>query len=206
MFNGCSKLVSIDLSNFIFSNAKSFNNFFSDCIILKNITFRIGEKATKVEEYEAMFLNCINLSSIDLSGFSFVNAKYLNWMFFNCSNLEELILPKDEIATNIEDLSFMFGVCLKLKYIDMSGISLKNAKYLQYIFFGCLELESITLANDEEINNIENIAFAFANCFNLKEINLSKFNLEKIYDLSYLFYSCHNLEHVELPYIKAKYY
>ena len=162
MFNGCSKLVSIDLSNISFINAKTMNNFFSDCI---NLTFPIGEKATKVEEYEQMFLNCINLISIDLSNFSFISAKTLSWMFFNCSNLQELILPKDEIATNIEDLSFMFGACFNLKYIDMSGISLKNAKNLLYIFFSCIELESITFTNDEEINNIEYLAYAFANCF-----------------------------------------
>ena len=204
MFNNCSKLSSIDLSNISLKNAKKMKFFLSDCINLKNINFPIDGKANKVEEYTGMFYNCINLVSIDMSNFSFVNTKSLSFMFFNCINLEQIILPKDEIATNIEDLYFTFAVCFKLKYIDLSSISLKKVKRLQYTFFSCLNLESIIFGDDdEEINNIEQISYCFANCYNLKEINLSKFNLEKINDLSYLFYSCYNLESLTLPYIKA---
>ena len=203
MFYGCSKLTSIDLSNISFVNAKKLNYIFNGCVNLKTLIFPTGEKATKVESYERMFLNCINLISLDLTTFSFINSKSLNLMFFNCSNLETLILPKDEIATNIEDLSYMFGVCFKLKSIDMSGISLKNVKNMMYTFFGCIDLETITFANDDEINNIEKISYAFANCHKLKSINLSNFNLEKVTDLSFLFYSCFSLETLILPYEKV---
>jgi len=59
------------------------------------------------------------------------------------SNLENLISPKNEIAINIEDISFMFFACSKLNIIDVSGISLTNIKDISYIFFNCPNLENI---------------------------------------------------------------
>ena len=101
---------------------------FFNCSSLIYIKFPTEEKETKIEDFQEMFSQCQNLRAIDLSNFSFEKAKNLNRMFFNCSNLENLILPKNEIAINIEDISFMFSGCNKLKIIDLSGISLRNIK------------------------------------------------------------------------------
>jgi len=199
MFFDCGKLKSVDLSFVSFINAQKLSFMFFNCSSLLDIKFPIEEKSTKIEDFQYMFFSCQSLISIDLSNFSFENAKNLNSMFFFCSNLENLILPKNEIATNVEDISFMFSACNKLRIIDLSGISLRNIYDMSYIFSYCTNLENIIFANDEPINKIEEISYAFSNCYNLKSIDLSKFNLNLVTSFEYLFYSCSSLETIVLP-------
>ena len=199
MFYGCSKLTSIDLSNISFINIQRLSYMFFNCSNLIDIKFPIEEKAKKIEDFQYMFSYCKSLTSIDLSNFSFVNTKNLNSMFIFCSNLKNLILPKNEIATYVENISFMFSGCYKLEIIDLSGISLINVKDISYIFSNCTNLESIKFANDESINKIEKMSYAFYNCYKLKSIDLSKFNINLVTSLDSLFYSCLSLETIILP-------
>ena len=200
MFYGCWSLKEIDLSNIDFANAKKLSYMFYQCKSLENIQLHTSVKATKVENYQSMFLYCENLKTIDLSNFSFTRAKDLSAMFLYCSNLETLILPKDELATNVEDISYMFAICFKIKRIDLSGISFTKIKDMSYLFSNCISLETIIYPDDIETSyNIENIAYLYANCHQLTTIDLSKFNFEKVEDLSYLFFSCINLENIIPP-------
>ena len=202
MFHGCEKLTSIDLSNISLVNAKQLSYMFYGCYNLTYLNFPKGEKATKIENFQNMFLFCESLISLDLSDFSFSNAKDLSGMFFYCSSLETLILPKNEIATKVEDISYMFAICFKLKTIDLSGISFAKIRNMNYLFSNCINLEKIIFPNDEEINNIEYFIYVFSNCHKLTSIDLSKFNLEKVKDLSYLFFSCIMLETIKFPTVK----
>jgi len=42
------------------------------------------------------------------------------------------------------------------------------------------------------------MCFAFYNCYNLKNINLSSLNTENVTNMSFLFYNCQNLENINL--------
>ena len=93
----------------------------------------------------------------------------------------------------------MFAICFNLKSIDLSGISFKNIKEMDYLFSNCINLETIIFPNDDEYSNIESFSYVFANCHKLITIDLTKFNLEKVTDISYLFFSCINLENIIFP-------
>ena len=199
MFYNCRKLKSIDLSNISFINTEKLSYMFFNCSNLIDIKFPIEEKVTKIEDFQYMFSYCNNLTSIDLSNFSFIKAKDLSGLFLYCSNLENLILPKNEIATNVENISFMFSGSNKLDIIDLSGISLTNIKDISYIFSHCTNLENVIFANDELITKIEKMSYAFYNCYKLKSIDLSNFNLNLVTNLEYMFDSCSSLETIKLP-------
>ena len=199
MFSHAESLTYIDLSGINFLNAKDLSYMFYGCSNLKTLILPSNEKASNVVDFSYMFYDCRKLTSIDLSNFSFVKTKNLSNMFFFCSNLENLILPKNEIATYVENISFMFSDCYKLEIIDLSGISLTNIKDISYLFSNCTNLESIIFANDEPINKIEKMSYAFYNCYKLKSIDLSKFNINLVTNLEYMFDSCSSLETIKLP-------
>ena len=68
-----------------------------------------------------------------------------------------------------------------------------------FTFSFSINLESIIFTNDESINKIEQMSYAFYNCSKLKSIDLYKFNINLVTNLEYLFYSCSSLETIKLP-------
>ena len=139
------------------------------------------------------------MKSIDLSKFNLNLVIDLDYLFYSCSSLETIKFPEQKIY-NVESLFHTFDNCTKLRTIDLSWISLINIKDISYIFSNCTNLENIIFANDEPINKIEQISsYAFSNCYKLKSIDLSKFNLNLVTSLDSLFYSCSSLETIKLP-------
>ena len=96
MFQDCTQLTSIDLSNFNFCNVGLFNNMFSGC---KNLEFFILPKNIPINciniedaDFSEMFSNCSSLTSIDLSDIIFNGKDDIDDKFTNCDNIESLKL------------------------------------------------------------------------------------------------------------------
>ena len=201
LFQGCIHLTSVDLSNFNFSNAKSFSRMFRGDKNLEIINFPKNINISLVEDFTDMFEDCSKLKSIDLSNFNFNNAKQIIGMFNGCSNLEKLILPNKEFLNLrfINDFSNLFLGCSKLKSVDLSNINANNITSLAYMFDGCSNLMSIDLSKFK-FNNIKYLKRMFFGCENL---NLIKWPTELIFsqieDFSEMFSNCYNLISITLP-------
>jgi surface protein len=106
MFSWCSNLVSINLSNFITTNAEDMSYLFSDCKVLSNLDIS-SFNTMNVIKMEFMFNNCKNLISLNLSNFNISKAN-ITKMFYNCSNLQYIHLKTAKIKdlTNQNTLSF----------------------------------------------------------------------------------------------------
>ena len=83
MFNGCSRLTSLDLSHF---------------------------NTEKVIEMYAMFASCYSLSSLDLSDFNTCNVTDMSNMFYQCMSLTSLDLSSFNTA-NVTNMIYMFNSC-----------------------------------------------------------------------------------------------
>ena len=91
MFQGCSSLASVDLSNF--NTEKTYGLY-------------------------GMFKNCSSLTSLDLSSFNTASFTYLSSMFENCSNLVTITVADDWDVTHVNSDSYysrdMFYHCYNL--------------------------------------------------------------------------------------------
>ena len=199
IFSGCKSLISLDLSYFSLKKVRNFSYTFNGCKSLTSIKFPTNEKASDIQQIKYMFAGCNKLTSIDLSGFSFVNLLSLNSMFFDCSQLETLILPQNEMASNIQDFSYMFYGCSKLTEIDLSCIDFVNAKNLQHMFHECRGLKNINFYTSAKAKKIEKIQSMFYYCENLSSVDLSNFSFSQTIELTAMFFYCINLETVILP-------
>ena len=74
MFNGCKKLVTIDLSSF---NAES------------------------ITDLSGMFNTCTSLTSLDFSNFNTLNNTYLDYFCSNCSSLKTIIFPPSFVTNKV---------------------------------------------------------------------------------------------------------
>jgi len=101
MFNGCSSLTSLNLSNFKTENVKDMNG---------------------------MFYGCKSLTSLDLSNFKTENVKDMSYMFNGCNSLQTIYCNNTWTWSNSWD---MFSGCTKLQGAvpydrSKTGVSMAN--------------------------------------------------------------------------------
>ena len=79
---------------------------------------------------------------------------------------------------NIDNMSFMFSKCHKLREIKGINQFITNkVTNMQQMFNECSELESLNLSNFDT-SNVTNMAWMFEKCNKLKYLNLSNFSIK----------------------------
>ena len=86
MFEGCSRLSSLDLSGLDTSNVTDMSSMFGECRSLKSLDLS-GLDTSNVARMFGMFKGCSRLSSLDLSGLGTSSVEDMFGMFDDCSGL-----------------------------------------------------------------------------------------------------------------------
>ena len=124
MFNKCSSLKEIDLSNFHTDNVCNMDSMFSGCPFEK----------------------------INLSNFITDNVKSLEGMFSSCSSLKEINLSKFN-TSKVSSMAWMFSGCISLKEIDISYFNCNNLGRVSFMFSNCTGLKNIVFNSNFNIND-----------------------------------------------------
>ena len=219
-FHGCKYLTSISGLKINSPNIKYLNGIFEDCSSLRDISAISNWNTKNVINIEKIFKSCTKLSMIpelnwdtsnvinmsrifegcsslkDISGISNINTKkvkYLNNLFYKCTNL--ISIPKmNWDTTNVIDMREAFSECTLLK--DISGISnfnTINLKFVNLMFYGCINLIELPLLNWNTIN-ILNMSGLFGQCKELNSIKgISKWNTINVRSMHSMFFECEKL-------------
>ena len=89
MFYNCSKITSLDLSNFNTENVENMRYMFDYCSSLSSLNIS-NFNTENVTDMHGMFGACQNISSLDLSNFNTKNVTNMGWMFKDCLRLTNL--------------------------------------------------------------------------------------------------------------------
>ena len=114
MFYGCQKLSSLDLSKFNTEKVTDMGNMFNGCSALTSLDLS-NFNTEKVKSMMGMFFSCSALTSLDLSNFNTANVMEMDNMFNACSALTTIYAGDKFVTTKVEDSSYMFSGCTKLK-------------------------------------------------------------------------------------------
>ena len=98
IFQGCSDLISLDLTNFDTTNITSMGWMFNKCHKLKEIKGLNKFNTSKVNNMRCMFQECNEIEYLDLSNFDTSNVTDMGWMFWGCNNLKSLNLLNFELS------------------------------------------------------------------------------------------------------------
>ena len=126
MFWGCSALTSLDLSKFNTEKVTDMSDMFYGCQKLSSLDLS-NFNTENVENMMGMFFSCSALTSLDLSNFNTKKVRYMNSMFNACSALTTIYAGDKFVTTKVENGSYMFSDCTKLKGYDSSMIDHKKA-------------------------------------------------------------------------------
>ena len=177
MFDGCEKLISLDVSHFDTSNVTNMSCMFRNCENLTSLDVS-GFDTSKVTNMSLMFSECKNLTSLDVSNFNTENVTNMRYMFEYCKNLTSLNLSgwNTENVTNMED---MFKSCYNLTSLYVSEWNTKNVTNMEELFCSCQKLTSLDISgwNTENVTDMRSM---FSYCYELKSITAPSTVQEKI--------------------------
>ena len=187
MFFACSKLTSLDVTNFNTENVKNMVRMFYNCSTLTSLDvtkFNTGN----VTDMGYMFYNCSKLTSLDVTKFNTAKVTDMSNMFVNCSKLTSLDVTKFNTG-NVTDMGYMFYNCSALTSLDVTNFNTMNVTNMSFMFYGCSSLTSldVTKFNTEKVTNMNRM---FYNCSKLTSLDVTNFNTENVTNMSYMFSSC----------------
>ena len=168
MFNKCRKLLEI----------KGINNF----------------NTNNVANMRAMFGNCNELKSLDLSNFNTIKVQNMHKMFDECFELEYLDLSNFN-TSNVTNMSFMFNKCYKLKEIKgINNFNYEKVININEMFSDCHELKNNngliaslnkSVLNLEPVNQVKTLITVYFNSSDQHIMNfpLSCYNTDSFSEL-----------------------
>ena len=144
MFYNCSKVTTLDVSNF---NTSLVTNMYS------------------------MFSGCSKLTSLDLSNFDTSSVTEMHWMFYGCSSLESLNTSTWD-TSKVTNMMYMFYFgysSIKLKTLDISNFTVGSttevgnmfSSYMTQIYYDSSKFHETPLAT--VMNQYKNITFTDVN-------------------------------------------
>ena len=195
LFNNCTRLKTIDLSNFNTSNVKNMWGMFMNCTSVENLDVSTFD-TSNVETMLGMFANCQKLKSLNLNNFNTSRVTGMYNMFVGCKELRELDLSNFD-TSKVTTMMWMFSGCEKLQKVDMSSFDTSNVTTMRAMFSGCKLLQNIDLSNfnTSKVTNMESM---FLDCSSLKEIDVSGFDTSKVTTMASMFNKCTEITKLDL--------
>ena len=165
MFQNCTNLKSIDVSDFDTSNVTKMNS---------------------------MFELCRELTTLDMSNFDTSNVTDMNNMFECCASLTELDVSNFD-TSKVTNMAFMFGECWHLKTLDLSNFDTSNVTDMNNMFAFCNNMTSLDLITFDT-SKVKNMKAMFLACKSLVSIDLSSFDTSQGVKIDEMFNYCDDLE------------
>ena len=176
-----------------FANAKptSCYQWFSLCENLKQIEGIKNLNTEKVTNMAYMFYYCLNLSSLDVSGFKTEKVTDMSGMFHSDSSVKLLDVAKFNTA-NVKSMEYMFYNCYGLTSLDVTNFNTANVTNMQGMFGKCNFLFSLDVTNFNTAN-VTNMSKMFE-CKGLTSLDITNFNTENVTNMQGMFLFCNNLK------------
>ena len=189
-FANCSKLTTLDVSNFNTSKVTDMRSMFHNCSKLTTLDVSKWD-TNKVTNMGYMFLVCCSLTTLNVSNFDTSKVTDMRSMFHSCSNLTTLDVSKWD-TNNVTNMGYMFYYCSKLTTLNVSNFDTSKVTYMDRMFENCQELTTLDVSNFDT-SNVTNMGGMFNYCNNLTTLDVSNFDTGKVTDMGVMFGDCSNL-------------
>ena len=193
MFSHCESLEEIDISRFLTANVKSVNYMFNECHRLLSL----GEKnvgswdTSSVNDMRGMFYECEKLTDLEVGSWDTSNVEYMMWLFYGCESLTSLDVAGFN-TKNVINMRSMFNKCRHLESLNVSDWDTSKVTDMGWMFYYC---ESLTSLNVEgfDTGNVTALNSMFEGCKNLESLEVDNWNTSNVETMGWMFYGCESL-------------
>lgn len=167
LFNGKSKLKSINFDNMDFSEVKTVYRAFYGCSSLTDLDLSTIN-LNKIIDSSYLCYGCTGLKKINLGEWNTPINENMSYMFYNNSSLETIEVTKWNVPLN-KNLSYLFYNCTNIESINMLGLKTENVVNMAYEFYKCSSLQNLDLS-EYDTNNVTSYKSMFEGCTGLNYI------------------------------------
>ena len=157
--------------------------------------YSIADKVELNSDSSLMFLDLVNLSDIDLSGFDTRGVASMQSMFRNIA-VTSLDLSHFD-TENVTDMSGMFYDAKNITSLDLTPLNTGNVTDMHYMFTNMSSLTSLNLSriNTSKVTNMDGM---FKGVKNLPTLDLSKFDTRNVTNMSTMFLYAEKITSLDL--------
>lgn len=184
VFEGCTGLDSIDLSEADTEKATTFSRMFWGAGFT-SVKFgkQFGHNSTSFND---MFHQCPNIESLDLSMLDTRTATNFRAMFYGCGKLKSLDLRNFDTSKAL-DFYQMFSDCTNLEYLDISSFDTSAATTTKYMFPNNPALSTLKIGSRFTCENSKDFHAMFSGDSSLESLDISMIDTGKAELVSWMF-------------------
>ena len=132
MFQKCSQLTQLDVSNWNTIQVTNMGTMFRDCSSLTQLDLS-NLDTNKVTVMSNMFYNCTQLTQLDVSNWNTSNVTNMSNMFRTCSKLTTIGDVSNWVTDNVKDMNGMFYGS-SLTQLNISNWNTSNVTNMSMLF------------------------------------------------------------------------
>ena len=201
MFKFFKQVTDIDIVNTNMYRTENLNDFFNGCVKLLEVNLNHNGGPNLLSFY-GFILNCNQLKKFDMSYFDFGKIKsftttdsfYGNSHFRYMSNLEEINLSHSNM-NSIEYAQYMFEDLYGVNKIDISYLQMENASTVHHFFADSNVTELII--HHASFKNVPDLSYMFKN-LDVTELDFTGVNFLGAKDMNHLLRGCSSLKVADL--------
>ena len=185
-FTGCKNLIEVSGENLVtnktFNKTISMHAMFAECYNLTTLDVSDFDTSTVID-MAYMFSSCRTITNLDVSGFDTANVTNMFRMFDSCKNLTSLNVSKFD-TSKVTEMGFMFYNCGGLTDLDVSKFDTSNVTNLSDMFSGCSKLISLDVSNFNT-SKVIGMGEMFKGCSSLTSLDVSNFDTSNVEGYAY---------------------
>ncbi len=195
LFNDCTNLKTVDLTNLDTEYVSDMSFMFAFCKSLETVNLDMLSMSN-VCSMDSMFYFCTNLQEMNLNSWDTSSVGNMDCMFSGCESIKTIEL--DKIDTQyLNSMRGMFERCDSLESLNLSNFLTFGVTNMKEVFAGCKSLTELDLGNFDT-SNVTNMFEMFAKCEKLQKVNLSSFDTSQVKNMKYMFEACRSLEFLDI--------
>ena len=175
---------------------KDISYLFANMINLESIQMNGNFHTKNAEDMTGLFLQCYNLSELDMSSFDTSSAVNMSNMFNACESLYSLDLSKFD-TSHVTDMHSMFFDCKTMMYLDVSSFDTRRVTDMGSMFSVCSSLIGLDV-DSFDTSEVTSMAYMFNGCRNLYGLDVSGFNTANVTDVEAMFKGCAGLSGIDV--------
>ncbi len=190
MFASCSRLTSLDVSEWDVSRVVSMIGTFYCCSGLTSLDVSKWDTSS-VTSMQGLFFQCSGLSSLDVSRWNTAKVTAMNYMFNGCSSLTTLDVSKWD-TSSVTDMTGVFDGCAGLTSLDVSGWNTSNVIGMGVMFGGCSGIAFLDVS-EWDTSSVTTFGSMFDGCAGLTSLDVSRWNTSNVRATANMFDGCSSL-------------